>query len=613
MSAEQLIQYLSWALFLLVCANVTLHAVRTPRRVTIDIALFFISPAMIIVIAIASGLGLLVPNPLVNAISTVLLLSMGYLLLRLVDDFSNVSPWLMHGAELGLGLLAIGTFAFEPPLPAILTVLMLLYLVGLLLFSAVAFVRESRRSGGVTRRRMQAAATGSILLVLLFMFASLRLVLPGIDSLLQSLTELSGLAAGISYFLGFASPRWLRRAWQEPELRAFLGRAASLPRLLDVNAIIAELERGAATSLGAPNARIGLWDAESGKIYFPLGDPDYALDPGEPIPAARAFVTQRPAFSSDIPREYPDYAEMSHKWHLTAVMAAPISAGEKRVGVLVVYAPRAPIFAEDDLALVQLLADQASVILESRALIDEATRVRAREEATRLREDFLSAAAHDLKTPLTTLIAKAQLMERQAIRNPAAPADVAGLGLLVREGQRLKQIVLELLDAARAEQGRLVGERAPIDLVTLANEVSERHHAAGNRCVVESSGPVIGMYDAFRITQLLENLTENGIKYSTQGSEVRIKIWSEADCARIHVSDTGIGIPARDLPHIFERFYRAANVDDRQFAGMGLGLFICRGIVEQHGGRIHVSSRPGRGTTFKIELPLVPAVEDVHA
>ena len=243
----------------------------------------------------------------------------------------------------------------------------------------------------------------------------------------------------------------------------------------------------------------------------------------------------------------------------------------------------------------QLLADQAAVILESRTLIDEATRVRAREEATRLREDFLSAAAHDLKTPLTTLIAKAQLMERLALRNPAAPADLIGLQLLVREGQRL------------------VGERAPVDLVALAEEVCARHSADHHRCDVESHGPVIGMYDAFRIAQLLENLTENGVKYSPLGGEVRLKVWSDDECAHISVSDQGIGIPAHDLPHIFERFYRAANVDDRQFAGMGLGLFICRGIVEQHGGRIHVSSRPGAGSRFQIELPLTPVMEDSHA
>src|SRR5207248_3527151 len=103
------------------------------------------------------------------------------------------------------------------------------------------------------------------------------------------------------------------------------------------------------------------------------------------------------------------------------------------LGVLTVYAARAPIFADEDLELVQLLADQAAVILESRALIDQAARVRAREEVARMKEDFLSAAAHDLKTPLTTLVAQAQMLERRAQRNPNAPADVVGIQKVVRE------------------------------------------------------------------------------------------------------------------------------------------------------------------------------------
>src|SRR5205085_12380280 len=107
------------------------------------------------------------------------------------------------------------------------------------------------------------------------------------------------------------------------------------------------------------------------------------------------------------------------------------------------YAPRAPIFAEEDLSLLQLLADQAAVVLESRALIDEAARVQAREEVTRLKEDFLSAAAHDLKTPLTTLVAQTELLERKAMRAPNAPVDLAGLQKLKREAYRLKSLVLD--------------------------------------------------------------------------------------------------------------------------------------------------------------------------
>jgi len=272
--------------------------------------------------------------------------------------------------------------------------------------------------------------------------------------------------------------------------------------------------------------------------------------------------------------------------------------------VLVVYAPRAPIFAEDDLMLAQLLADQAAVILESRALIDEAARVRAREEATRLKDDFLSAAAHDLKTPLTTLITQAQLLERRATRNPDAPVEIAGVRRIVRESQRLNTLVLELLDASRLEQGRLLGPREETDLVALATAVCERHASERHPCVVDASGPVVGIWDRVRVSQVVENLVENAVKYSPYGGEVTMRVHQEAGEARLSVADRGIGIPPQDLPLIFERFHRAANVNDRTHAGMGLGLFICRGIVEQHGGRIWATSEPGKGTTIDVALPL---------
>jgi signal transduction histidine kinase len=612
MSADQLVQYLSWTVFVLIFVSTTVRAARHPQRANIDIALFFSVPMIIIVIAIGATLGLVLAGPLPNAIITSLLLAMGYLLLRLVDDFARMPAWLSRGALALLGLLVISAFAFQPPRPGWLNLLMLLFLVVSLLYAAGAFFRESRRSSGVTRRRMQSAAVGSFLLVLLFIISSLNLVAPALRDTWQVLADICGLASSVCYFLGFTPPPPLRRAWQEPELRAFLGRAASLPRLPDTQAIICALERGAAASLGA-SARIGLWNKAEQALLFPQGDPTYRLSPDEPIPPARAFRDQAPVFSANIPSDHPGYAEYSRSVGATAVLAAPITAGEQRLGVLVAYAPRAPIFAEDDLALLQLLADQAAVILESRALIDEATRVRAYEEATRLKDDFLSAAAHDLKTPLTTLVARAQLIERRALRDPALPVDLGSVQMLVQEAQRLKRLVLELLDAARTEQGRLVGACTEVDLVALAREICQQHDSERHLCAVEASEPVIGIYDQARLQQLLENLVENAVKYSPAGGPVRVRIWNEAQQAHLTVTDSGIGIPPEDLPHIFDRFYRAHNVDDRHFAGMGLGLFICRGIAEQHGGQIRASSQPGQGSIFHVVLPFAAEGTAIYA
>src|SRR5262249_17914862 len=152
-------------------------------------------------------------------------------------------------------------------------------------------------------------------------------------------------------------------------------------------------------------------------------------------------------FSANAPRDDPQHADIYRARDAMAILAAPITAGGKHLGVLAVFAPRAPIFAEEDLRLVQLLADQGAVLLESRALIDEAAQVQARGGATRLKDDFLSAAAHDLKTPLTALIATAQLLERRALRQPERPPDLDAIRRIVSGSNRLRSIVTELLDA----------------------------------------------------------------------------------------------------------------------------------------------------------------------
>jgi signal transduction histidine kinase len=614
MSLDQSIQYLSWAIYLVIFVVVTARAVRRPLRANLDIALLFGTAAAIIAFTVAISLNLVASRGLSGAFVISLLLLMIYMLLRLVDDFSEVPAWLMLASTAALALCVIGSFAFAfaPPQPGWFSMLELVYILGLLFYTLPAFMAETRRSSGVTRRRLIAVTLGSAWLCVIFLLLGVELFFPSLAPSLAPLSGLIGLASGVCYFIGFATPTVLRRAWQEPELRAFLGRAASLPRLPDTESIVKELERGAATSVGAPNATITLWDEAAQVIKLRFGDTRMDLPPTDSTISGRVFLTQEPVFTPEIKLENPTYEIARKTFGATAVLAAPITAGAKRLGVLMVYAPHTPIFAEEDLALVQLLADQAAVILESRALIDEAARVQAREEVTRLKEDFLSAAAHDLKTPLTTLVALTELMERRALRAPDAPTDVVSLQKLKREAYRLKSLVLELLDAARTEQGKLVGEREPIDLVSVALDVCERHHTERHPCTVEGEGPVIGVYDPNRIMQLLENLVENAIKYSPDGGPVRVKVWGQKELNHLTVTDSGIGIPREDLSNVFERFHRGTNVDDRRFAGMGLGLFICRGIAEQHGGRIWVESAAGAanngsgehsGSTFHVALP----------
>lgn len=603
MSANQLLQIITDVLFVLIFVAVFVQAVHKPRRATVDTALLFGAIAVIVGMSAIDGLLHITPNGLYGASLTSLLMALPYLLVRLVDDFTVLPRWARIGAPAGLALIVLSFILITPPYAGALVLLYVMYFAGLTVYASLAFVRAARSSTGVTARRLQAVGFGSLMLALVLVAAGGVSLHPAWSGLWSALSNVLAVASGVGYFLGFSPPAWVRRSWQEPEVRRFLGRAAELPRLPTTAAIVRELEIGAASSIGAPSASIGLWDHERGMLrYGEVGEIEAGADQ---MIGGRAFSTGLPIFSADAARDDPAHAERYRRASATVILAAPIIAGDKRLGVLTVYDTRASIFAEEDLRLIALLADQAAVILESRALIDEAARVRAHEEAARLKDDFLSAAAHDLKTPLTAVVAQAQLLQRKALRNPAAPIDLAGIERILQEGLRLKRLVLDLLDVGRVEQGKLVAHRERVDLTALAGEACARHSDDLYRCVLKADGPFVGTYDPVRIMQLFDNFLENAVKYTPGGGEIRFTISREGEQAHLAVADTGIGISAADLPHLFDRFHRGQNVDDRRFAGLGLGLYICAGIVRQHGGAIWATSPgAGAGSTFHVLLPL---------
>src|SRR5262249_29290009 len=231
---------------------------------------------------------------------------------------------------------------------------------------------------------------------------------------------LLGLASGVGYFVAFAPPTWLRRAWQEPEVRAFLGRAARVAGVSDLAEVIQELEANVADAFGAPAARIALWDVDRGCL----------LVDGSQLPESltRAWTEQRASLiQADLTAADILHTASFGVYAAGAVLSAPITGQAQRLGVLLVFAPRSPVFANSDLELIQLLADQTAVILDARSMMNQAAHIQAREEAARMKEDFLSSAAHDLKTPLTGIVTQAQVLRRRAERNPEAPTDLVGL------------------------------------------------------------------------------------------------------------------------------------------------------------------------------------------
>jgi signal transduction histidine kinase len=235
------------------------------------------------------------------------------------------------------------------------------------------------------------------------------------------------------------------------------------------------------------------------------------------------------------------------------------------------------------------------------------------EEAIRLRDGFLAAVAHDFKSPLSTILGTCQLVSKRShdaeARNNTERWSAA-VARIETAARRLAAQVDQLLDVAHTEAGRPLGlRRVPEDLVALVRRVVAQHEgtSARHQLRVEANPErLIGSFDPVRLERVVDNLVTNAIKYSPLGGAVTLTVRCQAagdgTWAVLSVCDEGLGIPAADLPCVFEPFRRASNVGP--IRGTGIGLASARQVVEEHGGRIVVTSREGTGTTVVVSLPL---------
>lgn len=229
----------------------------------------------------------------------------------------------------------------------------------------------------------------------------------------------------------------------------------------------------------------------------------------------------------------------------------------------------------------------------------------AQVEATKVRDEFISIASHELKTPLTSLKLHTQMTKRQAARAETFTTDKfqKQLDYTINQIDRLNKLVDDMLDISRISTGKLNLQISTLNLSNLLTELIDRFlpqfELSGSEIRTETTTGVIGQWDAYKIEQVINNLFSNAIRYSPQ-SPIHIKLESDAKKAILSVRDEGVGIAQENLERIFERFERAAISN----SGLGLGLYITRQIVELHRGKISVLSELGKGSTFIIELPL---------
>jgi signal transduction histidine kinase len=219
---------------------------------------------------------------------------------------------------------------------------------------------------------------------------------------------------------------------------------------------------------------------------------------------------------------------------------------------------------------------------------------------------FTADASHDLRTPLAFIRASSEL----ALRRPRSEAEYREtLGRILATSEETTQLIENLLTLARADAGAAVLHRRAGDLGRQVERAAEEAAlvAAAKGIQFSRSVPaqeVMVEFDGNAMERVLRTLLENALKYTPAGSRVALRLETEGNLARIEVEDNGIGIAERDLPHIFERFYRADVARSRDPGGSGLGLAIARWIVEEHGGKIEAESMLGAGSVFRVILPL---------
>lgn len=288
---------------------------------------------------------------------------------------------------------------------------------------------------------------------------------------------------------------------------------------------------------------------------------------------------------------------------IVSLVVLPLIFGTEPVGTMILGHDRARAWGEAELTLARTLADQAAIAISNATLFSREKR------AQRIKDDFLSIVSHELRTPLTSIQGYSQLLEARVRDSGGKAKELAQLEVIRSQVHRMRRLVDDLLDVSRIDRrGGVSVEPHEMDLADELREVAARlaRDHPRRRVTLDVPTTLTIEADRDRISQVLGNLVDNGLKYSPGGGPLTLRAQLEDEWVTVSVADEGIGIPTEHLGHVFERFYQAdSDVARRRFGGLGLGLYISQAIIDAHGGTIwaEANSDAGRGSVFRFRIP----------
>lgn len=615
MLVTELFQTLSRVFFVLLAVLTVVDYLRHRDAIRRDVALVFISLSSSIVISIfLSVTGL--QAPWLSKIGQIGVVSQPFLLLRLVGYFRPLPRGVFRFALAGWVAACISLILFSSPLPPGVTLPILVYFIVINGYSVWAFIRGAFSSSGVTRQRLRFAAMGSALLVSLFIIAGVRLAWPTLWRDSTAAIQLMSMLTVLTYYLGFAPPRWLRQGWQFTELRTYLLEDIAKMDNKSASAVLSQLRQAVIRSMGTQDVFVALWDYDSKELMLEASassSPLANFNLNEGI-IRRVWQDEQP--TSVYKREDLGVQDIRllQVMNADALFIVPIATQDTPLGVLLVFLEYGSLFVEDDLSLLSIFAQQTAIFLENYNVMEQQRRyardlegvVQQRtKELQRSNDDlrqFAYVASHDLQEPLRMVVSYLQLIDERYVSKIDDEAREF-IGYAVDGAKRMKSLIEALLAYSRVETK--ARNFTTVDTQKVVSEVRKLLTVAiEEKSATLTVDPLPHIQaDETMMIQLFQNLISNAIKYQKDNKpDVHIGATRAGNEWTFSVRDNGIGVETKDLERIFIVFQRLHT--KQEYAGTGIGLAVCKKVVELHGGRIWAESTLGVGTTFYFTIPI---------
>lgn len=385
-----------------------------------------------------------------------------------------------------------------------------------------------------------------------------------------------------------------------------------LSAMLDLQPLLQSIVRAAAELTDSEQGAVAQYDPSEDCLRFttaPWLDAEMLKRAKVPIEGSimgQAFRTLWPVISEEVKADSEHYGGVDSLtgFETRSLLAVPLAVQGQATGVLSAVNKRQGVFDKDDVFVMESLAAQAAIAIQNAQWMRESREAyKALAELEEMRNDFIAITSHELRIPLGLILGHASYLKEILDGEAKQQSEV-----IERAALRLKQIVEDLSKIEIEQSGNSAVRYAQYDLAAQMRQLLAAHQATAAERKIELSArlpnePLLVVAEANKVFVAVDHLLKNALQFTNKGGQVELSLKGDGDWATILVADSGVGIPAKDLSKIFERFFQVEDHMTRRHGGMGLGLTVAKMLVEMHAGSIEVESVEGKGSRFTIRLP----------